>query len=247
MVTRFDPGGWGALPSIDVDPADRTRLVAGADVGGLLSSSDSGVSWSTCGGTGTGSRTSPGGVQIITAFILATRFVPLMPGPSLLLVGSSHGMYFGTASSDQNGSRGCGYTFELANAGLQPGNAALSMATDHEEFSHPISSLHHHSDAGTIAVFAGVGIGKSRGSARRRGGDRFSVYTATLAPRPPLAGHAPHWTGIMSFVGAVEVVSISSSARQLYVATDRKVPDILSLFHPRTDTPKTSQLSHSPY
>ena len=233
MVRRFDPGGWGALPSIDVDPTNRTRLVAGADVGGLLSSSDSGASWSVCSGSCT-TRTSGGGggggVQIITAFILATHFVPLMPGPSLLLVGSSHGIYIGTVAvasgQNNNTSCGCPWDFQLANVGLQPGNASLSMATDHEEFAHPISSLHHHRDAGTstIAAFAGVGIGKSRGPSRRRGGDPFSVYATTLHPLL----HAPHWTGILSFVGAVEVFSISSSARQLYVATDRKDLDALS-------------------
>ena len=63
QVARHQPGGWGAFPAVAVDPADPSRLLAGADVGGLFASSDGGETWSVC------TR------QLETAFILDIRFV----------------------------------------------------------------------------------------------------------------------------------------------------------------------------
>lgn len=78
---RFEPGGWGAFPSIDADPADPLMLVAGADVGGLQASTDAGASWVICtdsvGRAGVASRAEPNHT-ISTAFILTVRFLPVL-------------------------------------------------------------------------------------------------------------------------------------------------------------------------
>ena len=216
---RYEPGGWGALTSIDVDPSDPRVLVAGADVGGLQSSTDAGRTWVVCtdsaAGAGVESRPNPNRT-IATAFILTARFLAGFGGEAArLVVGSSHGVYVGTRAGGHPGPRGCPWSFELANHGLLRGDPSLSPSR--EQFLHPVSAL----ESSGGALFIGIGVTIGRGPARPRGGDPFSVYTARWG-----AGRAPNpWTGILTFREPVAIFSLAASAStgQLLVASDRGV------------------------
>lgn len=134
-----------------------------------------------------------------------------------LVVGTSHGVYVGTRSTEhlQPSGGSCPWSFELNNEGLLRGNSSLSPS--HEQFLHPVSVL----GSSGSTVFVGIGVTIGRGPARPRAGDPFSVYAA----RWDLNARPGPWTGILVFRESVAIFSIAVSARtgQLLVATDRGV------------------------